>query len=617
MTVKHIVLALGLLAAVPALQAAPADLSPLAERIGFIDRQLARGEIEPVTALKLKYQALTRLDGSALAPRTPQRLAVNPRGMTMLLLQARQEWLRNPGHPDLDFYRTLMKLPASVSRQQERFRNARGGAVSQAVNESESEHFIFYYGDSIRTNGLVDSYKAALERSWEVQVDDLDWTAPATAGNGKFPVYVANSGLVVEGETVTLEPGTFAYVASGEDGLSFMVINDEYESWILPNDDPEGDVAGAIRATAAHEFHHAIQFGIDQSDSAWFYEATSVWMEDRVFDNVNDFYNYLRNDDGGNGWMFYPEASLVFFNGEHEYGSGIFSFYLSENYQCDQSLRKIWDEMGRVAGDNTLEAIEKHTESVNGMSLEQAFRDFAQRNLLLDYAEGSAWAEPALAAEVDFYPSEVNPTLGRPDYLGTNYIAFTNGDGSNLRLSFEGGDMGGAVAWGANVLIASGGSIERRAIELDSTGEGQIVVGPFDSDTQMALVVTVLSDLGITPGDGEGVPLDSYPNGAPYRVVAELTGDPVTGMSGGEEDLIVEASAQCGGSSDDDDDDDSSPSDDDDDADDDDDGGSEDSGGCAQSPLNAPTAGLVLTFGMFLAFARGRSKKAKAGIAKR
>jgi len=44
----------------------------------------------------------------------------------------------------------------------------------------------------------------------------------------------------------------------------------------------------ALRVTAAHEFHHAIQFGYGWwgSDERYAYELTSTWMEDVVYTDV-------------------------------------------------------------------------------------------------------------------------------------------------------------------------------------------------------------------------------------------------------------------------------------------------------------------------------------------
>jgi hypothetical protein len=44
--------------------------------------------------------------------------------------------------------------------------------------------------------------------------------------------------------------------------------------------EPGADGVALMRATAAHEFHHAIQFGYDSGEPMqWYGEAASAWME--------------------------------------------------------------------------------------------------------------------------------------------------------------------------------------------------------------------------------------------------------------------------------------------------------------------------------------------------
>ena len=45
--------------------------------------------------------------------------------------------------------------------------------------------------------------------------------------------------------------------------------------------------------TAAHEFFHAVQFAYDAADDQWFMESTATWMEDEIYDDVNDNLQYL------------------------------------------------------------------------------------------------------------------------------------------------------------------------------------------------------------------------------------------------------------------------------------------------------------------------------------
>ena len=51
--------------------------------------------------------------------------------------------------------------------------------------------------------------------------------------------------------------------------------------------------AQLLRVTAAHEFFHIVQFAYDQYEDGWFMESTATWMEERVYDAVNDNRQFL------------------------------------------------------------------------------------------------------------------------------------------------------------------------------------------------------------------------------------------------------------------------------------------------------------------------------------
>ena len=50
-----------------------------------------------------------------------------------------------------------------------------------------------------------------------------------------------------------------------------------------------------MRVTAAHEYFHAVQYAYDAFEDGWLLEATATWVEDEMFDDVNDNLQYLRH----------------------------------------------------------------------------------------------------------------------------------------------------------------------------------------------------------------------------------------------------------------------------------------------------------------------------------
>lgn len=90
---------------------------------------------------------------------------------------------------------------------------------------------------------------------------------------------------------------TYTYNNPGGPGTKIVMENDF--AGFPDNLDPDGSQRGAIRATMAHEFKHAIQYqqnGFSGDSDAWA-EMDATLVEEMVYDEVNDYYNYLGGSD--------------------------------------------------------------------------------------------------------------------------------------------------------------------------------------------------------------------------------------------------------------------------------------------------------------------------------
>lgn len=77
------------------------------------------------------------------------------------------------------------------------------------------------------------------------------------------------------------------------------------------NDDPEGDQKGAIKVTMAHELKHVFQYvqnGWSGDPDRWL-EMDATLYEEVVYDEVNDYYNYL--DGFANNLFGSPSSTLI------------------------------------------------------------------------------------------------------------------------------------------------------------------------------------------------------------------------------------------------------------------------------------------------------------------
>ena len=153
--------------------------------------------------------------------------------------------------------------------------------------------------------------------------------------DGRPDIYLAQIGdwglygyCTTDPATAPAHGGTWAY----------CVLDNDYRSREFPLHTPIQN----MRVTAAHEYFHAVQFGYDIGEDAWFMEATATWVEDEVYDRVDDNVGYLRN-----GPMRHPAVSLDWYRDGYWYGAWIFFRRIAEHLDESQAglpviVRTMW-----------------------------------------------------------------------------------------------------------------------------------------------------------------------------------------------------------------------------------------------------------------------------------
>ncbi|MGH2766914.1 MAG: hypothetical protein ACRDKA_13550, partial [Actinomycetota bacterium] len=170
------------------------------------------------------------------------------------------------------------------------------------LDEIDSTYFHIHYEDPLPAGpGLtITDYGDSLDTAWETEVVDFGWAAPPLdIGFTEYPVFVndlvsglygfvTNTGLPGDNPNTPWDDvDAFA---------SCMVLNEDYSSPPFPSP-PQA----SLDATTAHEFNHSIQFGYGaitgpNAPDDVFVEGGATWMEDEVFDDSNDNYNFLWPD---------------------------------------------------------------------------------------------------------------------------------------------------------------------------------------------------------------------------------------------------------------------------------------------------------------------------------
>jgi len=267
-------------------------------------------------------------------------------------------------------------------------------------------------------HAYADSVLATIQRVVAVEIDSLGYLLPppdGDAGGGpEYDIYVQELGNYY-GETAwdSLNPVT-------RTGSTYMTIDNDFAKFVKP---PSNQGMPALRVTLAHEFHHAIQvgrYGWWQGDD-YFYEITSTWMEDVVFTEVNDYYNYVSLS-----WPYshfrFPDKEFVSGADLVMYSRGIWGQYVAKKFSA-ATMRRAWENIPAVRPDAAMDQALRERSS----SLAVAFSEWAVWNYftnsrsdsVLYYPEGANF--PRIRAEViDFFPPDRTLTGTLPP-LATRY----------------------------------------------------------------------------------------------------------------------------------------------------------------------------------------------------
>jgi len=309
----------------------------------------------------------------------------------------------------------------------------------------------------------VDGVADVLEHVWDMEIGVFHYNPPPSddwyadtlnnGGDGRYDIYLWNLGGEPQKYLGYTNPEFFASQTSAS-VTSHIVLDNDYADYGIRHTPLEW-----LQVTAAHEFFHAVQMGYDgteyESDPfrPYWMEMSAVWMEEMVYDDVNDYVGYLP--------YFYdhPEWSLKTFDSQnrekalHAYGSCVWPMYLQERFDDTTIIKEIWDGCALVEGDNAMDysggqsATDKVLQA-RGMTFEEAFREFSVWNYFTGhrartqfyFSEGDTFPE----VEVDNVHQEdtLDWTQANrpPENLGINYVVFETDLNltGGLRVKFDG-----------------------------------------------------------------------------------------------------------------------------------------------------------------------------------
>jgi hypothetical protein len=173
------------------------------------------------------------------------------------------------------------------------------------------------------------------ERVHSVENEKLGWREPMSDGRegggaGKTDVYLAQIGTELYGYAAPDQGQEDAKGRIPRRLHGYLVLDNDYSAFEFPGEDP----LEALQVTFAHEYNHILQFGYDAYQDPWFREASATWMEDQVYNGINDYLRYVRD------WVRLWETPLTTTSFKM-YGSAVWNQWLARRYGA-AILRKAW-----------------------------------------------------------------------------------------------------------------------------------------------------------------------------------------------------------------------------------------------------------------------------------
>ncbi|MFS3129463.1 MXAN_6640 family putative metalloprotease [Nocardioides sp. Bht2] len=190
----------------------------------------------------------------------------------------------------------------------------------------------------------------------------------------------------------------------------------------------------ALQVTVAHEYFHAVQGAYDFGEDRWLVEGSAAWIEDELYDSINDNRMYLPGSQMKAPWLPLDSYGQNF----SVYGSWIFLRYLSEKLQRSgvaplEFMRRVWaraDSAPTGPDDWSLLAVKRQIDAAPKTfpgGFARTYNQFAAANRVPKkyYSEGSAYPKaPTVAGRFKKRTKGLKTTsaIDRLDHL-TSYTA--------------------------------------------------------------------------------------------------------------------------------------------------------------------------------------------------
>jgi hypothetical protein len=261
---------------------------------------------------------------------------------------------------------------------------------------------------------FVERVLGVAEHVHSVENDKLGWREPKSDGSlggaeGKTDIYLSQIG----GEL-------FGYAAPDRGQASrqhrlprqlhgYLVLDNDYSAFEFPGTTPTND----LEVTLAHEYNHILQFGYDAFQDPWFAESSATWMEDQVYNGINDYLRYVGR------WVHRFDTPLTT-SSIKEYGSAVWNEWLARRYGIS-IVRQAWGRaIDTRPGGFSVNAYESAIKAAGHSDLSHDFAHFA--------ADVAEWRSGKGFRESRLYPDMPRqgrlPLRGQPLTRLLNHTTF-------------------------------------------------------------------------------------------------------------------------------------------------------------------------------------------------
>jgi hypothetical protein len=260
-------------------------------------------------------------------------------------------------------------------------------------------------GDAIPD--YVQTMSQVFENVHAVENGAMGWREPISDGTrggetDKVDVYVKQLG----------DQGIFGYATpdpgqSGNSQAAYLVMDNDFSAAEYPR---YSNFLPPMQVTAAHEYNHVLQFAYDVLQDSWMFESTAVWMEDKVYDDINDYVSYL------GPWSVLTQIPLTAFNpgdmtdplNVKVYGDAVWNRWIDERYGAD-TIRGAWERSLETRPVSFAPGAYNVALRDRGTTFFEAFTRFATdtaewRSTAGVFEEGSVWPDVQRASRTSLAP---------------------------------------------------------------------------------------------------------------------------------------------------------------------------------------------------------------------